>query len=82
MKNCGNSYAFRRTILKRVVVKYQNSLSNHQEGKKVLYSNSREREEQKQERKGLNRNDTWFRRGGYTNCGGKWPELKPGASKK
>ena len=29
MKNCGHSYAFRRTILKRVVVKYQNSLSNH-----------------------------------------------------
>ena len=61
MKNCGHSYPFRR-----VVVKYQNSLSNHQEGRKVLYRNSREREEQKQERKGLNRNNTWFRRGGYT----------------
>ena len=66
MKNCGHSYTFRMTILKRVVVKYLNSLSNHQEGRKLMYRNSREREEQKEERKGLNRNDTWFRRGGYT----------------
>ena len=48
MKNSGHSESFRRTILQRVVSKYENSLSNHQEDKVNMY---RTREERKKKRR-------------------------------
>ena len=66
MKNSGHSQSFRSTILHRVAVKYLASLSNHQEEKKNMYRNKKERLEQKQTNKALTGNDTWFRKGGFT----------------
>ena len=66
MKNSGHSQTFRSTILHRVAVKYLASLSNHQEEKKNMYRNKKERLEQKQINKALTGNDTWFRKGGFT----------------
>ena len=66
MKNSGHSESFRRTILQRVVSKYENSLSNHQEDKVNMYRTKIEREDQKKANQVLTTNDTWFRKGGYT----------------
>ena len=66
MKNSGHSQTFRSTILNRVAVKYLASLSNHQEGKRNMYRNKKERLEQEQIIKALTGNDTWFRKGGFT----------------
>ena len=66
MKNSGHSYSFRKTILHRIVARYLSSLSNHLEGRVLMYRNRGEREEMKNQNKLRDRNDTWFRSGGYT----------------
>ena len=66
MKNSGHTQMFRKTILTRVIAKYLNSLSNHQDGNKGMYRSRQEREEQKTENKAMEGNDSWFRKGGFT----------------
>ena len=64
LKRSGHATSFRRTILKRIILKYKTDLSNHVEGIKPLYRTRVEREHQNlscsKER------HTWFRSSGAT----------------
>ena len=58
MKYSGHTTAFRKTILRRVILKYQNDLSNHNEGKRCLYRSRKERNDMN-EKKATSDKDTW-----------------------
>ena len=47
MMNCGHTENFRRVILRIVIARYEDSLSNHLEGRNNLYRTKEEREIQK-----------------------------------
>ena len=64
MKRSGHTASFRRTIMRRVILKYQTDLANHHEGKKVMFRSRKERIEQNISTNC--RKDTWFRSGGAT----------------
>ena len=66
MKNSGHSASYRRNILKRVILRYEMSLSNHLEGTKHMYRTRQEREMQKKVGPNLNTRDMWFRKDGST----------------
>ena len=67
MEEGGHKESFRAVVAVRTVARYQNSLKNHQWGKKRMY---RSREEQKQELEaagGRASKSNWFQRSGATN---------------
>ena len=66
MKRSGHSASFRRTILRRVILKYRNNLSNHLEDKKCMYRSREERIQQKLATSMSSQKDTWFRSDGAT----------------
>ena len=64
MRRSGHVTSFRRTILRRVILKYKTDLTNHLEGKKCLYRTRAERENQNHEIRKERHN--WFRSSGAT----------------
>ena len=66
MKRSGHNASFRKTVLCRVVKRYQADLSNHLEGRKCQYRSRRERIEQNHLNKKNSQKDTWFRSSGAT----------------
>ena len=49
-----------------MILKYQNDLSNHNEGKRCLYRSRKDRKDMNEEKKATSDKDTWFRKGGAT----------------
>ena len=66
MKLSGHTPSFRGIVLKRVILKYENDLSNHTEGKKMMYRSQEERLKQKEVEKQSSSKDGWFRSDGAT----------------
>ena len=66
MRNSGHSPTFRKTILKRVIVRYMNSLHNHMNHTRRMYRDREERMQQKKQNEVWSGKDTWFRKGGYS----------------
>ena len=66
LKRSGHSPSFRKTILRRIIAKYDTDLSNHEEGRKKMYRSRQERTEMKSSRTVFGQRDTWFRSGGFT----------------
>ena len=64
LKYSGHSSTFRRTVMMRVVARYEVELANHLEDKKRLYRSREERLKMKDEARLSNMKDTWFRSGG------------------
>ena len=62
----GHSDSFIRTIMRKVVGKYEADLSNHLEGIRRMYRSREERLVMKQENEITCQKDTWFRKDGYT----------------
>ena len=71
MKSSGHTQNFRKTILRRVVAKYLTSFSKYVAGDMHIYRFGPERASHKQENQPMNKNDSWFRKGGVTStlCG-------------
>ena len=65
MMKYGHNENFRRVILRRVIARYEDSLSNHLEARNNLYKTKAEREIQKRVDI-MNQKDTWFCNGGAT----------------
>jgi hypothetical protein len=59
--NSGHTASFRRTVLNRIVKRYQAELSNHLEGRKPLYRSREERESSKDASRIVSQKETWFR---------------------
>ena len=66
LKHSGHTPSFRKTVLRRIVAKYEADLSNHLEGKKTMYRSRKERTEMKSSSIVSSQRDTWFRSGGFT----------------
>ena len=66
LKYSGHKEQFIRTIIRKVVFKYEADLSNHLEGVHRMYRSRTERIEMKQMNQMSNLKDTWFRKGGFT----------------
>ena len=66
LKYSGHTISFRKTLLKRIVARYDVELANHLEEKTRLYRNREERINMKEANKMNSMKDTWFRVGGYT----------------
>ena len=66
LKYSGHTISFRKTLLKRIVARYEVELSNHLEGRTRLYRNREERINMKEANKMNSLKDTWFRVRGYT----------------
>jgi hypothetical protein len=66
MMECGHAEAFRDLITTRAVARYQNSLKNHQKGKKNMYRTREERRLQWEAQGGKATAADWFRKAGFT----------------
>ena len=66
MRRCGHKQEFRNMITCRAVAKYQNSLRNHLEGKKVMYRTRKEMVHQWSQEGGKPTKSDWFKKSGAT----------------
>ena len=66
LKYSGHTPSFRKTVLRRILARYEVDLSNHLEGIKTMYRTRQERILMKSRGIISNQRDTWFRSGGFT----------------
>ena len=64
MRNSGHDEKFREEVMNRAVKKYEKDLEEHNSGKKNLYRNRKEREEECKQKGGKRTKDSWFRKKG------------------
>ena len=66
MRFSGHTPSFRKTLLRRIVARYETELLNHLTKKKKLYRTRLERIQMNEKTKFAAQKDTWFRVGGST----------------
>ena len=66
MLDCGHKEDFRNMITSRAVVKYNNSLKNHNSGTKMMYRTRKEMTKQWAEEGGKPTKSDWLRKSGAT----------------
>ena len=66
MRFSGHTPSFRKTLLRRIVARYEVELMNHLTKKKKLYRSRIERIQMNEKTKFAAQKDTWFRVGGST----------------